>query len=260
MTRLPRLLTAAALLALAAVYLYNEIEVKEAVTLPLKLGSDDGPAVFLNGKRILADTAVRGVAPDQAEVELALVPGKNRLLLKVTNVAGEFAVYAAPELPAKLPAALHKQLARDFEATAAPKPGPAVSAEGKYYRIVTPPVPKDCVLEVGGLAMRPDGSLLVCTRRGEVWLVKKPNADDPPDTRLTLFATGMHEALGIRVDPDGVFVVQRPEVTRLVSNDGETAEDYVTVCDKWGVSGDYHEFAFSPAPGKQGHFLVTTTV
>jgi hypothetical protein len=34
----------------------------------------------------------------------------------------------------------------------------------------------------------------------------------------------------------------------------------VTVCDKWGVSGDYHEFAFGPARDRQGNFYVTLNV
>ena len=33
------------------------------------------------------------------------------------------------------------------------------------------------------------------------------------------------------------------------------ADEFVTVCDKWGVSGDYHEFAFGPARDKAGQLL-----
>src|SRR6516164_1239074 len=72
--------------------------------------------------------------------------------------------------------------------------------EAAHYRIVTLPVPKDVVLEVGGLALRPDGKLLACTRRGEVWLVSNPNADNPADVKFKLFARGLHEALGLHVD------------------------------------------------------------
>ena len=38
------------------------------------------------------------------------------------------------------------------------------------------------------------------------------------------------------------------------------ADEFVTVCDKWGVSGDYHEFAFGPARDKDGNFYVTLNV
>jgi hypothetical protein len=55
--------------------------------------------------------------------------------------------------------------------------------------------------------------------------------------------------------------VQRPELTKLVDRDGDdVADEYTTVCDQWGVSGDYHEFAFGPAKDKQGNFFVTLNV
>lgn len=58
-----------------------------------------------------------------------------------------------------------------------------------------------------------------------------------------------------------VYVVQRPELTRLTDEDGSgVATKYQTVCDKWGVSGDYHEFAFGPARDKTGNFYITLNV
>ena len=79
--------------------------------------------------------------------------------------------------------------------------------------------------------------------------------------KFKLFATGLHEALGLLVDGKDVYVVQRPELTKLVDKDGDdVADEYVTVCDKWGVSGDYHEFAFGPARDKDGNFFVTLNV
>ncbi len=58
-----------------------------------------------------------------------------------------------------------------------------------------------------------------------------------------------------------VYVVQRPELTKLTDEDGDgVADKYQTVCDKWGVSGDYHEFAFGPARDKQGNFFITLNV
>lgn len=109
--------------------------------------------------------------------------------------------------------------------------------------------------------MRSDGKLLACTRRGEVWLISHPNAEDPAQITYKLFATGLHEALGLLVDGKVVYVVQRPELTKLVDRDGDdVADEYLTVCDKWGVSGDYHEFAFGPARDRQGNFFVTLNV
>ncbi len=127
--------------------------------------------------------------------------------------------------------------------------------------MVTLPVPKDCVMEVGGLAFRPDGKLLACTRRGEVWLIDHPESEDPDTMKFKLFASGLHEALGLCVNGKDVYVVQRPELTKLVDTNGDdVADEYQTICDKWGVSGDYHEFAFGPARDKDGNFFVTLNV
>ncbi|MEZ6142527.1 MAG: hypothetical protein R3B84_18360 [Zavarzinella sp.] len=244
------------------VYLYQEIEITgdEPELMPLQLGSDDGIAVWLNGKRLLQENAVRPAAPDQNSCELALKPGKNQLLIKISNVAGDFSVYVHPELTKSIPAVVKNQLRRDF-----PDGNSSAvnsSAEAKHYRMSTIPLPEDCVLEVGGLAFRPDGKLLACTRRGEIWLIHNPTAADPNDVKMTLFASGLHESLGIHVvDNNKVYVVQRPEMTLLTDKDGNgTADDFKTICDKWGNAGDYHEFAFGPAVDKDGNFFITLNV
>ena len=243
------------------VYLYHEIDVDKATTLPISLGSDDYIKVWLNGEQLVSDDAVRPAAPDQDQATLKLKPGKNQLLVKVGNIAGGWEVYVAPELPESWPAKVRDQLARDFPTRGGPAGPVANSAEAAHYRIVTLPVPKDCVMEVGGLAMRADGKLLACTRRGEVWLIDKPNADDPADVKFKLYASGLHEALGLNVSGKDVYVVQRPELTKLVDTKGDdVVDEYDTICDKWGVSGDYHEFAFGPARDKDGNFFVTLNV
>jgi hypothetical protein len=144
-----------------------------------------------------------------------------------------------------------------------PAPGrPVIETEETFYRIVTLPMPPDIALEVGGLGFRPDGKLLCCTRRGDVWLISHPEAADPARVRYQRFATGLHEPLGLLVDgAHAVYVVQRPELTRLVDTDGDDVADrYETVCDRWGISGDYHEFAYGPVRDRTGDFYVTLNV
>ena len=51
-----------------------------------------------------------------------------------------------------------------------------------------------------------------------------------------------------------VYCVQRGELTRLIDTDGDDRADrYETVCDSWGVSGNYHEFAFGPLTATVSH-------
>jgi glucose/arabinose dehydrogenase len=241
------------------VYLYHEMEAKEAVEIPLSLGSDDSIAVWLNGQQIHANNAVRPAAPDQDETTLKLKAGKNHLLIRVGNIAGDFAVYVCPEFPAALETKFGKKLERDFAQKKGGKNPSLIAAEAKHYKLQTVPLPKDVILEVGGLAFRPDGKLLACTRRGEIWLIENPESETKANFKL--FATGLHEALGLYVEGKDVYCVQRPELTRIRDIDGDdVADEYTTICDKWGVSGDYHEFAFGPAKDKNGDFYVTLNV
>ncbi len=248
----------------AVVYLYHAFESPVAFKFKLAFGSDDSLSVFMNGKRVIHESHNRAAAADQDFAEVEVKQGKNELLIKIGQNAGDWAAYVHPaDLPAIIPPTITKRLERDYPpsaivAAAAQNAG----GEAKYYRLSTLPLPPDCVLEVGGLAFRPDGKLLACTRRGEVWLIENPTAESLADVKFTRFATGLHEALGMWVQDDNtVFVVQRPELTKLVDRDGDgTADEFLTVCDKWGVSGDYHEFAFGPARDKDGNFFVTLNV
>jgi hypothetical protein len=247
----------------AVVYLYHEFESESAVKMPLSLGSDDTLTVFFNGQRVLDEDHLRAAAPDQSRCVIEVKPGTNRLLIKIGQYAGGWAVYVNPELPESLSGSIRKRLERDFPPRAEVQAAAATAAnEARYYEVTTIPQPEDCVLEVGGLAFRPDGKLLACTRRGEVWLIHNPIAESLSQVKFTRFASGLHEALGMHVvDNNTVFVVQRPELTKLVDRNGDgTADEFHTVCDRWGVSGDYHEYAFGPAVDRKANFFITLNV
>jgi hypothetical protein len=246
----------------AVVYLYHEIEVKESLQLPVSLGSDDSLTVWLNGEKLLSEKIHRAAAPDQNHAVLNLKPGRNKLLVKVCNEDGGWAFYVRPKFPAATELDFSARLERDFPNVFSAPSQSSIVAENLHYRVVTIPLPADIVLEVGGLGFRPDGKLLACTRRGEVWLISNPGAEKPEEVKYRLFATGLHEALGLYVDGTRtVYVIQRPELTKLVDTHGEdVAREHITVCDKFGVSGDYHEFAFGPARDKDGNFFITLNV
>ena len=72
-------------------------------------------------------------------------------------------------------------------------------SESDYYAIETLETPPEVVLEVGGMALLPDGRPLICTRRGEVFVVNGAFTDEPS---YTLFAEGLQEPLGLLVHDD----------------------------------------------------------
>lgn len=119
---------------------------------------------------------------------------------------------------------------------------PAPPTEADFYPIRSLAVPPEAHLEVGALEWIPDGRLAVATRRGEIWMVADPAAEQPSWRR---FAHGLHEVLGLAWKDGWLYVTQRPEVSRLRDTDGDgAADEFETVADGWGVSGDYHEYAF----------------
>ena len=122
------------------------------------------------------------------------------------------------------------------------------------YSVRAIETPKDVFLGVGGMAFSPDGYLCVCTREGEVW--KRSLADGT----WSLFADGLHEALGIWIDPKNgeTYVIHRPEITKLSDTDGDGRADlYETFNADWGVTDNYHEYAFGLVRDRKGNFYGT---
>lgn len=72
----------------ASAYVKTTLTAKEARTVELRVGSDDGVRVWLNGKMIHDNKVLRafGSAPDK--VALQLSAGTNELLIKVSNSGG----------------------------------------------------------------------------------------------------------------------------------------------------------------------------
>ena len=126
--------------------------------------------------------------------------------------------------------------------------------EKDFYAIDAVEIPAGAILEVGALEWIPDGRLAVATRRGEIWIASDPAAAKP---RWQRFAHGLHEVLGLAWQDGWLYVTQRPEVSRLRDTTGDgIADDYETVNAGWGVSGDYHEYAFGSKFDRDGNLWV----
>lgn len=136
-------------------------------------------------------------------------------------------------------------------------PSLRAAEEADYYRITKMQTPEDEVLEASGFQLMPDGRLAVCTRRGEVWMIDSPHAESIPASSFHLYARGLHEPLSMALRDGWLYVTQRPEVTRIKDIDGDLiADEFETVADGWGVSGDYHEYAFASKFDKEDNLWV----
>ena len=70
-------------------YLGRELWSPDARAVDLRLGSDDGFALYVNGARVAGREVARGVAADQDRATIQLVPGRNTVVLEVVNTGGE---------------------------------------------------------------------------------------------------------------------------------------------------------------------------
>ena len=120
------------------------------------------------------------------------------------------------------------------------------------YRIETVETPRGMAPEVGGIDFDPRGRLVACFRRGGLY------RRDEDSGLWSRFAAGLQIPLGIVAGKPGeYFVVQQSELTRIVDTDGDgRADHYQTLSDEWGMSGNYHEFAYGLVRDGEGNFYL----
>ncbi|MFD2521666.1 DUF7133 domain-containing protein [Emticicia soli] len=121
-----------------------------------------------------------------------------------------------------------------------------------YYTVENIPLPEGLIAETGAIGFMPDGRFIACFHRGEIMTYNLKTK------QWKLFAEGMHDPLGILVvNNREIIIMQRPELTRIRDTDGDgVADDYETVTDDFGMSGNYHEFAFGPVADKKGNLFI----
>lgn len=221
----------------AAAWVYRRFEVEQECSITVTVESAAGLVLFLNGanEQVIVNTHL--LPGNRAEFGVRLRKGTNHFLLSIGGPTPYFLKITpiGPELMSRLEA----RLDADF---------PGLS-EQTYYRMETLATP--AFMEVGGMDMMPDGRLMVCTRRGEVWSLK--------DGRWKRFASGLHEPLGlVATGADEIVVIQRPELTRIKDSNADGGADvFETISEGFVTSGGSHEFVFGLARDRKGDFYGT---
>ena len=124
------------------------------------------------------------------------------------------------------------------------------------YEIETIKTPKGIDSQIGGMDFMPDGRLVITFNYGKVFTYQ------PETKEWKLFAEGLHMPLGVvALNNHEIMVVQRPEMTKIIDRDKDgKADSYMTFYDGFGVSGNYHEFAFGPVRDNEGNFYMALNV
>ena len=148
--------------------------------------------------------------------------------------------------------------------------------ESDYYRLVTimsskaptgsrskfwKPPPKGLVLEVSGIAPLDKRRLAVTIRKGEVWFLDGVYDLPPKNVTYKRFAEALHEPLGLLRQGKSFLTAQRTELTRMTDTDGDdVADEYICVSNGWGVTGNYHEYAYGPKLDRSGNLWMTLNI
>jgi hypothetical protein len=122
---------------------------------------------------------------------------------------------------------------------------------------LTPPEknPWHALVRFAGLDFFPDGkSAALCTIGGDVWVVS--GIDEKLEhLKWKRYATGLFQALGLKISGGEIYVLGRDQITRLhdLNGDGE-ADFYENFNNDTQVTTNYHEFCLDLQTDREGNF------
>jgi cytochrome c len=248
------------------------LKVNQSGTHTLELVSDDGSKLYLHDKLLIDNDGPHGPEPKTATLTLA----KGYHPLKIVYYQGGGGKYLSfnwitttskKNTPVPLENIYHLPTQGDAiqgmslpMASASKMPGNQAPLQSVHPAFTLSQArPNGFEPKVGGLDFKKDGSLIVSTwdPTGSVWKITNAQSGDPSKMGVTKIATGLAEPLGVKVVDDTIYVMQKQELTKLVDTNGDgIIDEYLTVCDDWRVSANFHEFGFGLAY-KDGYFYAT---
>ncbi|MDH3583809.1 MAG: hypothetical protein OER86_06305, partial [Phycisphaerae bacterium] len=132
------------------------------------------------------------------------------------------------------------------------------TGDGAYVvDTITPPFdnPYKSILHFGGHDFLSDGTGVICTMEGDVWLVDGIDAD-LDELSWQRVATGMYHPLGVKVVKDKIYVICRDQITRLHDLNGDREIDFYECFNNDIHAGmNSHEFATSLETDPEGNFF-----
>jgi cytochrome c len=236
-----------------------------------RLVSDDGSILAIDGKELVNNDGDHG--PQARDGEVVLKKGKHKLQLNFYQGRGGYVVslqwakhgdnkftvipntvlsHTKADFKKSVPFVPMAKLTRNIPGDKLPLQEVHPSFDIAQAR------PASFEPRVGGMDFMSDSSLIVCTwdSVGPVYRLQGVTRNNPEQIKVTRIAAGLAEPLGIKVVNDTIYVLQKQELTRLIDHDGDgIIDEYQTVCDKWRVSPNFHEFAFGLAY-KDGYFYA----
>lgn len=251
-----------------AIRVKTNLVLTENLQTTLRLVSDDGSLLMLNGDQVIDNWGFHG--PQAVDAKVSLKAGSHPIEIVFMQGLGGAALslqWLNPEtqLFELVPSNMLTVTQEDVMPIShfVPDAVRAIPGDKQEVAGVHPAFdlqqarPVGFEPMVGGIDFLSDGRMVVSTwdSQGAVYLIE--NYMGPQQNiEVTQIAKGLAEPLGIKVVDDEIYVLQKQELTRLVdtNNDG-LIERYEVVSNKWGVSANFHEFAFG-LEYKDGYFYA----
>ncbi|PQO33782.1 DUF6797 domain-containing protein [Blastopirellula marina] len=118
--------------------------------------------------------------------------------------------------------------------------------------------PSNSLLFIGDHDFLSDGTAIVATMTGDVWMVSGLD-DTLANVEWKQFATGLHQPLGVAVHEDQIYVLGRDQITRLVDLNGDQEADfYQCFSNVFDTSPGGHDFTCGLVRDDQGRFYTAS--
>ena len=133
-----------------------------------------------------------------------------------------------------------------------------LSEDNRPYVVDTIEIPENTgfasVMQLTSIGFLENGTALVASLPGEIWAVSGLD-QDLENVTWKRFAAGLHQPIGLHVDHDGIFVMERGQITRLhdLNGDGE-ADFYENYANDFDAKNKSHTHAFGLVRDKEGAF------
>ncbi len=115
--------------------------------------------------------------------------------------------------------------------------------------------PYNAWMRIGAFDFLKDGRIVAGTWSGDVWIVSGVNKDFSGEAKWQRVATGLFQALGVKVVDEKIYVHGREGITRLhdLNGDGEI-DFYENFNNDIQTTPGFHEFAFDLQTDRKGNF------
>lgn len=229
-----------------------DLQISRSGTYEFRLNSDDGSELWIAGTRVIDNGGLHSVQAVDGRISLDV--GRHPMQVKFFQGSMDAVLQLLWKPPGQktfsiVPeSAFITNLSVDLPTSPGPKsivrersprfPGYGSKLQGLHpgmdsFKAELPELDG----HVTGMASAPDGSLLVLSDGGSVWRINAPiSARDR--VRMLKVAEGLDDPGGLVVDADGIWVIQKEELTRLrdLDDDG-IVDEYTAIATGWPVLG-----------------------